>query len=79
MCEEKERPYIVTEKIVVTRKYNPNYGDHRVCNCGHTYYRHFDTYDEMRDVGCKYCSCYTFEEDPESNGCIALSGEVSHD
>ena len=74
-----EEPYVITEKIVETRKYNPNFGDHRVCNCGHSYYRHFDPYEDMSDVGCKYCACSTFDEDPEANGCIALSGEVSHD
>lgn len=25
--------------------------------CEHPYFRHFDSYDEMRPVGCKYCSC----------------------
>ena len=23
-------------------KYDPNYGDARICECGHSYYRHFD-------------------------------------
>lgn len=44
--------------------YNPKYGDERLCTCGHPYYRHFDTYDEMKPVGCKYCQCYWFEEAP---------------
>jgi hypothetical protein len=43
------------------RSYNRNYGDTRVCKCGHKYYRHFDTHDDMADVGCKYCDCGTFE------------------
>lgn len=30
--------------------------------CGHAYYRHFDTYDDMLPVGCKYCGCETFVE-----------------
>lgn len=25
--------------------------------CSHPYYRHFDTYDDMRPIGCKYCGC----------------------
>src|SRR5205823_5558822 len=25
--------------------------------CGSAYYRHFDTYDGYRTVGCKYCPC----------------------
>lgn len=40
-----------------SRKYNPNFGDDRKCTCGHPYYRHFDTYEEMAPVGCKYCEC----------------------
>lgn len=57
-----EKPYL--EKVITKtiRKYNPNYGDDRVCECGHPYYRHFDTYDKMRNVGCKYCACYEFIE-----------------
>ena len=57
-----EKPYI--EKVVelIKRSYNPNYGDDRICKCGHAYYRHFDTYEEMSDAGCKYCPCGTFEE-----------------
>ena len=30
--------------------------------CGHTYYRHFDTHDDMAPVGCKYCHCTQFIE-----------------
>jgi len=41
--------------------YNPDFGDDKLCVCGHTYYRHFDTYDDMEPVGCKYCGdCGTF-------------------
>jgi len=50
---------IITEQ---TRKYNPNYGDDRICKCGHPYYRHFDTYEDMYPCGCKYCGCRDFEE-----------------
>lgn len=42
--------------------YDPTYGDERICNCEHSYYRHFDSYEQMKPVGCKYCSCETFEE-----------------
>lgn len=35
--------------------YDENYGDKKLCKCGHPYYRHFDTYDDMKNVGCKYC------------------------
>lgn len=57
-----EKPYIITEKIVYVKEYNPNYGDDRICLCGHKYYRHFDTYDDMNPIGCKYCSCHHFTE-----------------
>ncbi len=67
MNTNDEQPYIErTEVITVThRDYNPNYGDDRTCICGHSYYRHFDTYEQMSAVGCKYCQCFTFEERPE--------------
>lgn len=40
--------------------YDPNFGDDRICRCGHTYYRHFDTYEGMASIGCKYCLCEGF-------------------
>lgn len=60
-----EKPYIEERKVTILHKYNPNYGDDRLCKCGHPYYRHFDSYDENRPVGCKYCQCHTFEEENE--------------
>ncbi len=59
---EEQKPYIELTVTTVERKYNPNYGDDRKCKCGHTYYRHFDSYEEMYPCGCKYCGCFTFEE-----------------
>lgn len=55
-------PYLV--KVIKTKikLYNPKYGDDKVCICGHFYYRHFDTYDNMYNCGCKYCNCKTFEK-----------------
>lgn len=50
-----EQPYI-------DGKYNPNYGDNRICNCGHVYERHFDSYEDNEAVGCKYCNCFEFKE-----------------
>jgi hypothetical protein len=49
----------------VQRGYSPHVGDDKLCVCGHPYYRHFDTYDDMADVGCKYCECDTFSEKPQ--------------
>lgn len=42
-------------------EYDPNFGDDKICSCGHKYYRHFDTYDDMAAIGCKYCSCLSFK------------------
>lgn len=66
-----DKPYLT----VTTRVYNPDYGDDRVCECGHTYYRHFDTYEDMRPIGCKYCSCRKFIEG-KNGGRLALIAEV---
>lgn len=59
-----EQPYL--EVMVIEKKYNPKFGDDRICKCGHSYYRHFDSYDEMEVVGCKYCDCYYFEEETKT-------------
>ena len=59
--EAGENPYLVEYEILTIHKYNPNYGDDRECECGHPYYRHFDSYDEMVACGCKYCNCYEFK------------------
>lgn len=59
----EEPPYLLSSVTEVIRKYNPKYGDNRICECGHSYERHFDTYDDMEVVGCKYCECETFVED----------------
>jgi ADP-ribosylglycohydrolase len=55
VIKTRDMPYINGE-------YNEDYGDDRICKCGHPYYRHFDTYDDMRPVGCKYCDCHEFVE-----------------
>lgn len=67
-CEDIKtsiEPAYISETEVITRtiyKYNPKYGDDRICKCGHSYYRHFDSYENMEPVGCKYCECMGFEE-----------------
>jgi hypothetical protein len=57
-----DSPYreTVIEVIGVLKEYNPDFGDNRLCECGHTYYRHFDSYEGMAPVGCKYCGCSEF-------------------
>lgn len=57
-----DKPYIEIEQVITVRLFNPKYGDEKVCKCGHVYYRHFDTYEDMKPVGCKYCGCFTFTE-----------------
>ena len=57
-----DAPYLEYEYKVRERKYDPNYGDNRMCVCGHPYYRHFDSYENMEPVGCKYCGCDEFVE-----------------
>ena len=45
--------------------YDPAFGDERQCVCGHSYHRHFDSYEDMDPVGCKYfmdCGCKGFKE-----------------
>lgn len=69
-----KNPYLVVKETHFVFKYNPNYGDDRVCKCGHTYYRHFDSYDDMMDVGCKYCGCYEFVEAEQGDGVLGLQG-----
>lgn len=59
-----EQPYLETITVSVETKirYNPEFGDDKVCKCGHPYYRHFDSYENMEVVGCKYCQCFYFEQ-----------------
>ena len=61
-----QQPYITIICTVVDKYYNPAYGDDRVCNCGHRYYRHFDLHDDMENIGCKYCLCEEFVEKTQS-------------
>lgn len=57
-----QEPYILKQVTKTIRQYNREYGDDRLCICGHSYYRHFDSYEQMEAIGCKYCGCYTFKE-----------------
>lgn len=57
------RPYLIDSiNVRVEYKYNPDFGDDKECECGHPYYRHFDTYENMSIAGCKYCFCGEFVE-----------------
>lgn len=55
-----EKPYLEETEIVVHKRWNPKYDQDAICECGHPYYRHFDTYEEMANAGCKYCICGDF-------------------
>jgi hypothetical protein len=74
MSEPDQDPYLTVTESEDKQAYNPEYGSDRLCGCGHVYYRHFDTYDGMEPVGCKYCQCYKFKE---AKGLLtqALSGD----
>ena len=60
-----EEPYIKKRVSHTEYKYNPKYGNDRICVCGHPYHRHFDSYEDMNACGCKYCDCYRFKEKKE--------------
>ena len=60
--KKEESPYIVEVITKTVLRYNPDFGDDRDCACGHSYYRHFDSYEDMEPVGCKYCSCYHWKK-----------------
>lgn len=50
--------------VMGAKAYDPKFGATRLCKCGHPYYRHFDTYEDMAPVGCKYCGydCPSFRD-----------------
>ena len=62
--QNSEPEYFETIHIESKLEYNTNYGDDKLCKCGHSYYRHFDSYEEMEAIGCKYCQCFHFELPP---------------
>ena len=59
-----DSPYLIRYKTVMI--YNRDYGDNRICNCGHEYIRHFDPYENYDPVGCKYCECRKFTCEDEA-------------
>ena len=56
-CSVRRAPVTPPATEGAPKAYDKAFGDDRVCKCGHPYYRHFDTYEGMRPVGCKYCDC----------------------
>lgn len=61
LVNSNDDPYLEFIEVNITHKYNPEYGDDKECKCGHPYYRHFDTYEDMFPIGCKYCDCMVFK------------------
>ncbi len=49
-------------RIQLSRLWDKDRNQEARCICGHPYHRHFDSWDDMEPIGCKYCECYTFEE-----------------
>lgn len=66
LLNNKNDPYLKYkykyEYKVITELYNPNYGDDRICKCGHSYDSHFDSWEDMAACYCKYCNCNRFVE-----------------
>ena len=62
LVSDTDSPYLEYEYKIQEIKYNPNYGDNRMCRCGHPYHRHFDPYMKMEVSRCKYCGCDAFVE-----------------
>lgn len=58
--EPLNQPYLTVVKLSVEKVWNPDYNETAICNCGHEYYRHFDSYDNNEACGCKYCRCDDF-------------------
>jgi hypothetical protein len=57
-------PYLISYEVERVLSYNPEFGDDRICECGHQYHRHFDSYEDMYACGCKYCGCRDFKCEP---------------
>ena len=55
-----EYDVVVFEMSYAGPAWDKDHDQEAECECGHTYYRHFDTYEDMRGVGCKYCGCQIF-------------------
>lgn len=64
MAENARLRAMGTETATSAKTYDRNFGDEATCKCGHPYCKHFDTYDDMAPVGCKYCECEEFVAAP---------------
>jgi hypothetical protein len=57
--------FIEKVQAEIDRLWNPDFNQDALCECFHLYHRHFDSYDNMEFVGCKYCGCYDFKENDD--------------
>lgn len=64
---ESPRMESIEFSFSMVSSYNPKFGDDIDCVCGHPYERHFDSYEGMEPVGCKYCACSSFIKKKELN------------
>jgi len=62
LADGSNAPYIVTGQLQfhIKRVWNKDYQQNKECICGDSYARHFDPYERMAPVGCKYCECMEF-------------------
>lgn len=56
VAQHVDTSYVPSSEDEIAEQYDEKFGDNKPCLCGHPYYRHFDTYEQMSAVGCKYCS-----------------------
>lgn len=61
-AKNNKAPYLHGIKLEIEMEYNPEFDEDKICECGHSYDRHFDSYEKNEAVGCKYCKCYIFKE-----------------
>lgn len=55
-AQHGDMSYVPASEDEIAEQYDEKFGDNKLCECGHPYYRHFDTYDNMSAIGCKYCT-----------------------
>jgi hypothetical protein len=66
LVSDTSGPYLITTvtRTLTAHRFNKAYDQNAKCaepGCDHPYYRHFDTYENMAIVGCKYCICFWFK------------------
>jgi hypothetical protein len=54
------------EAKVIRVEYDNNFGNHKICTCGHEYVLHFDRYRNMEPMPCQCGNCKDFVLDEEA-------------